>query len=121
MKPKKLFKAQIPELEDYIGRKVIIDGKPIVIETMVGNIGLTLGRKPKDQRPQYYEINGKHRISMLRFHAQMEGATDITEEQFKQFEEMEFWSEKAEDPVELDPEALKKGEVKILKGKKKNG
>jgi len=90
---KKLFKYEIPELQEYVGRDVIIDGKTIRIEQIVGNVGLTLGRAPKDQRPQYLEINGKYNISMLRFFAQMEGATDITEDQFKQFEETEFWAE----------------------------
>jgi hypothetical protein len=106
MKPKKLFKAEVPELEDYIGRTVVIDGQKIKIESIVGNIGMVLGRAPKDQRPQFYEINGSHRISMLRFHAQMTGATDITEEQFKQFEEMEFWSEKVDEKNSKTAEQL---------------
>ncbi len=94
---KRLFKFEIPDLKKYIGRTVEIDGKSIKIEKICGNIGMTLGRAPKDQRPQYYEINGKHNISMLRFHAQMTGAKDITEDQFKKFEGTEFWSEKMSD------------------------
>jgi len=126
MKPIKLFKAKVPDLQSFIGRTVEINGHSIKIQSIVGNVGMTLGRKPKDMRPQYYEINGQYLISMLRFHAQMEGATDITEEEFKQFEEMEFFVEKADSskeprsPIEIDPEALKKGEVKF-KTRKKNG
>lgn len=98
-KPKPLFKAKTPDLKEFIGRTVVIDGKKIEIKTLVGNVGMTLGRRPEKVRPQYYEINDKHLISMLRFHAQMEGATDITEEQFKEFEEMEFFAEKMEKPT----------------------
>jgi hypothetical protein len=49
-------------------------------------------------RPQFYEINEDKLISMLRFHAQMTGATDITEEQFLAFEEMEMDAEKNPEP-----------------------
>lgn len=127
-KPQKLFRARVPELEQFIGRKVNVknkDGKQvrIRIKTIVGNIGMTLGREVKDRKPQYYEINGEYLLSMLRFHAQMEGATDITEEQFKEFEEMEVWAEASTpnalhegDPtVKIDPKELKKGKVKLLK------
>lgn len=95
-KRKPLFKARVPNLKEFEGRDVIIKGKKIRIKTIVGNLGLTLGRQAKDVRPQYYEINGKHLISMLRFHAQMEGVKDITEEQFQDFEKMEFYAEKME-------------------------
>ncbi len=99
-KQKKLFKYKVPELEKFIGRTVDVKGEKVKIKTVVGNVGMTLGRAAKDVRPQYLEINGKYLISMLRFFAQMEGATDITEEQFKQFEETEFWSEKMGDEDE---------------------
>jgi len=97
----KLFKYEIPDLEQYIGRTVEIKGQKMKIKTIVGNIGMTLGREAKDRRPQYLEINGKYLISMLRFFAQMEGATDITEEQFREFEGIEFWSEKTDDEKEV--------------------
>lgn len=95
-----LFKAEVPKLDNYIGRRVTISAtinhkgefilkKPerVTIETIVGN----------KWHPTYYEINGKHLISMLRFHAQMEGDTSITEEQFRQFEAMEVKSEDMRD------------------------
>jgi hypothetical protein len=94
-----LFEAKAPDLENYIGRTVVIQGKPIKIKKIVGNMGMILGHgKPK---PQFYEINDEYLISMLRFHAQMTGAKDITEDQFKAFEEMEFESEKL--PPKNDP------------------
>lgn len=98
------FRAKLPDLAKYIGKTVKIDGKDVVIDTLQGNLGKTLGRSVKDIRPQYYEINGQYLISMLRFHAQMEGAHDITEEQFKQFEEIEFFSEKVGDEGVTDVE-----------------
>ncbi len=88
LSPKKLFKAKVPELKDYIGRTVVIDGQKVKIEKIVGNI----------TKPAFYEINGEHLLGMLRFHAQMTGAKDITEEQFKAFEEMDMEVEKM--PVE---------------------
>jgi hypothetical protein len=96
MKLLKRFKMKTtpPDLKSFIGKKVLIPGviEPVVIEYICGNLGLSLGSdKP---RPQFYEINGEHLIGMLRFHAQMTGAKDITEEQFKAFEEMEFHAEK---------------------------
>lgn len=107
-KPKKLFKYKIPDLNDYLGRTVIINQKKITIKHIVGNIGMMMGRRPEHQRPQYLEINGKYRLSMLRFFAQMNGATDITEEQFKQFEQMECWSEKGKElPGKIDPKVCK--------------
>lgn len=84
MTPKKLFKAKVPTLENFIGRTVMIEGKPIVIQSIVGN----------RFKQTFYEINGEHLIGMLRFHAQMTGAKDITEEQFKAFEEMDIEAEK---------------------------
>lgn len=94
---KKLFKYQVPKLEDYIGRYITIEGEKIQIKHLVGNIGMVLGRSPKDQRPQYLEINGNCRISALRFFNEMNGGskvTGITEQEMVLFEEMEFWSEK---------------------------
>lgn len=83
--PQKLFKATVPNLQKYIGRKVKMpSGQSIVIQTIVGN----------RWKPQFYEINGEHLLGMLRFHAQMEKDTSITEEQFKQFEEMVIEAEK---------------------------
>lgn len=91
--PQLLFKATPPDLKKYIGKKVKIPERgEVVIETICGNIGMTLGSdRPQ---PHYYEINGEHLLSMLRFHAQMTGASDITEDQFQAFEEMEFHAEK---------------------------
>lgn len=92
-KPELLFTATPPDLKKFIGKWVEIPSHgPVKIKTIVGNLGKTLGTdKPK---PMYYEINGKHLISMLRFHAQMEGAKDITEDQFRAFEDTEFVAEK---------------------------
>jgi hypothetical protein len=84
LKPKRLFKADVPKLKEYIGKKVTIEGRPVVIETIVGN----------RFKKTFYEINGQHLIGMLRFHAQMEGDKSITEEQFQAFENMELDSEK---------------------------
>ena len=97
-KPKKLFKTQGYDLNSYIGRMVLIPGQsePIQIETIVPNIGKTIGHKIPE--PHYFEINGDHLISMLRFFAQMNGAKDITEDQFKAFEETLFEAEKLPDP-----------------------
>lgn len=84
------MKAVTPNLKEFIGRKVLIPGEsePVVIEHICGNVGLSLGHeKPK---PTFYEINGKHLIGMLRFHAQMLGDKSITEDQFKAFEEIKF-------------------------------
>lgn len=78
------FKTQVPNTQAYIGRTVQIEGKPVVIKTIVGNI----------QKPAFYEINGEHLIGMLRFHAQMEGDKSITEAQFQQFENMEMTAER---------------------------
>lgn len=96
-KPKFLFNATTPELKKYIGKKVKIPEVGTVhIETICGNLGRSL-RGDNKPNPMYYEINGQHLISMLRFHAQMERATDITEEQFRAFEATEFYSEKNSD------------------------
>ena len=87
LKPQFLFKTdKAPDLRQYIGRKVHIPGveEPVTIKTIVGNI-IT---------PTYYEINGEHLIGMLRFHAQMLGDKSITEEEFKQFEEMVLEAER---------------------------
>lgn len=78
--------ATAPNLKSYVGKTVEIDGKPVVIDTIVGNVW----------KPQFLEINGTHLIGMLRFFAQMNGAMDITEEQFKAFEEMDLHAEKAQ-------------------------
>ncbi len=84
-KIKPLFKAQVPNLDNYIGAWVKLpEGPTVRIEKIVGSIPF----------PKFYEINEKHHIGMLRFHAQMEGAKDITEEQFRQFEEMEIGAKK---------------------------
>lgn len=89
------FKATVPTLSDYIGRTVNIPKVGAVkIDHICGNVGMTLGRAAKDVRPGFYEINGQHLIGMLRFHAQMTGARDITEQQFLDFENMEFDAEK---------------------------
>jgi hypothetical protein len=82
-KPELLFSATTPKKKwekEFIGKTVVIDGKKHEIRTIVGN----------RWKPQFYEINGKHCIGMLRFHAQMMGVKDISEEQFKQFEEMDM-------------------------------
>ncbi len=83
-RPKKLFKARTPDLSQYKGRTVFIEGKPVVIDTIVGN----------RFKPTFYEINGTHLLGMLRLHAQMCGDKSITEEQFKAFEQMEVEAEK---------------------------
>lgn len=95
--PKKLFKAKQPDLENYIGRFVTIPGEPeqVKIESITGNIGMSLrGEAP---RPTFYEINGKYLIGMLRFHAQMLGDKSITEQQFLDFENIEFEAERLPD------------------------
>lgn len=88
------MKTTPPDLHTFIGRYVLIPGqdKPIMIAKLVGNVGKTLGTD--NPKPQYYEINDEYLISMLRFHAQMNGDKSITEDQFKAFEEMEFSAEK---------------------------
>lgn len=116
--PKLLFKAKVPDIEKYLGRTVKIGDEKIVIDHICGN----------RFKPQFYEINGKHLIGMLRFHAQMLNDKSITEEQFIAFETMELHAEKMHEKpkqeiwagevgpsVELDPEALFKGEIKEVK------
>lgn len=84
LKPQLLFKAKVPDLTKYVGKTVNIEGKKIKIERIVGNL----------TKPAFYEINGEHLVNMLRFHAQMEGAKDISEDDFKAFEEMTMECEK---------------------------
>lgn len=83
-KLKKLFKAQVPELNQFIGRTIIIEGKPVTIHSVVGNA----------TKRTFYEINGKHLMGMLRFHAMMEGDDSITEQEFRDFENMIVDAEK---------------------------
>jgi hypothetical protein len=92
-------KAIVPDLKLYVGRVLTIPGepKPIMIETVQGNLGMSLGHE--NARPTFYEINGKYLIGMLRFHAQMCGDHSITEQQFLDFENMEM-SAKKMDPKE---------------------
>ena len=94
------MKAVVPDLKLYIGRIVIIPGepRPIMIETIVGNMGLSLGHGER-ARPMFYEINGKYLINMLRFHAQMCGDHSITEQQFRDFENMDVSAQK--NPLDL--------------------
>ena len=80
--------ATPPDLRAYLGKTVVIEGKPIVIEHLVGNM----------VTPKFLEVNGEHLIGMLRFFAQMTGAKDITEDQFLAFEEMDLHIEKMEEP-----------------------
>lgn len=108
-KPEFLFTAKAPSnLDKYIGRTVSIpefmeiDGKkvkvgetPVRIATICGNIGMTLGHA--EARPTYYEINGQYLIGMLRFHAQMNRSNDFTEEDFQNFENMQFDAKKLSD------------------------
>lgn len=119
--PKKLFKAKVPDLKAYIGRVVripefaLLDGNKeciyehwVKIKTIVGN----------RFKPNFYEINGEYLVGMLRFHAQMEGARDITEQQFQEFEEMEVAAERLSDKpdpskLKVDQAALKNGEFKV--------
>lgn len=87
-KPKKLFGFEKPderEYKKYIGKQVLIpragdEPLRVTIETIVGH----------RFKPAFYEINGQHLIGMLRFHAQMNKDNSITEEEFKQFEEIQF-------------------------------
>lgn len=114
-----VLKLKVPDLEKYIGCTVEIDGKKIKIETVVGNVGMTLGRRPEDQRPQYAEINGKYRLSFLRLFAQMNNET-YTDEEYETFEQMQVWAEASRDD---EPENYKKTAAKIVdeimkKGKK---
>jgi hypothetical protein len=80
----KMNTGKAPDLKKYIGKTVEIDGQPVLIDTIVGNIW----------RPQFYEINGEHLIGMLRFHAQMLGDKSITEQEFQDFENIDFHVEK---------------------------
>lgn len=96
--PKKLFTAQVPkDLEKYIGSTILIpefatvDGKRLKISEERVRIQTICGNKFKQQ---FYEINGTHLIGMLRFHAQMEKAKDITEDEMCAFEEMELSAKK---------------------------
>lgn len=77
------FKTKSTNPTDYIGRTVIIDGKPVMIETIVGN----------KEKPTFFDINGGLSIGVLRFFCQMNGDRSISEEQFKKHEEMECWVE----------------------------
>lgn len=88
--------AAPPDLMKYVGQEVLIDGAPVKIETIVGNAF----------KPAFYEINGEHLIGMLRFHAQMCGDKSITEEQFKDFEDIIFEVETVDHnkPALVDPD-----------------
>jgi hypothetical protein len=89
------MKVKTPQdLKQYVGKTVTIEGKPIVIETIVGNI----------QTPAFFEINGEHLLGMLRFYAQINGDKSITEEQFKAFEEIQYHVEKV--PVKKEKEVV---------------
>jgi|SRR6478672_11661113 len=96
-------KALVPDLKLYIGRAVNIPGEPnpIIIETIQGNLGLSLGHGER-AKPTFYEINGKYLIGMLRFHAQMLGDHSITEEQFRDFENMDVEAHKNDPKVEKE-------------------
>lgn len=121
-KPQKLFKAVQPNLKEFIGKSVVIqdvamlEGKRTVLSEKRVWITHICGNRFKQN---FYEINGQHLISMLRFHAQMEGDRSITEDQFIQFEEMEITAEKLPETELLD------GKNKLLdstiKEEKKNG
>jgi hypothetical protein len=101
-KAKFLFKTgKLPDLTKYHGMKVHIPGveEPVIIKRIVGNVW----------KPQFYEINDKYLIGMLRFHAQMVRDKSITEEQFLAFEEMDMSAEKlpeAEQGFEADARRL---------------
>lgn len=101
MKMQKLFKASVPDLEKFKGRKVRIPtfikdekGQNVLLCEETIEIKHICGNRFKHN---YYEINGNFLISMLRFHAQMERAKDITEEQFQAFEAMEVYSRKSDE------------------------
>ncbi len=96
--PKLLFKANKPtDLSEYIGRTVVVpefadlDGKRtkmgeqrVIIKTICGN----------RWHRAFFEINGKHRIGMLRFYAQMNKDKSISEDEFHAFEDMTMEVEK---------------------------
>lgn len=99
--PKLLFKTKAPpDLRKYIGRNVKIDGKNVIIVSIVGNM----------IKPAFLEINGEHLIGMLRFFAQMNNDKSITEEEFQAFEEMDMEAERIVDqkPVEKKIDGQKK-------------
>lgn len=98
LSPKFLFKTKAPnDLRNYVGRTVLIpefmdiDGKKTKTGEKKVEIITICGNR---FQPNYYEINGEHLIGMLRFHAQMLNAKDITEDQFLAFEEMKMEAEK---------------------------
>lgn len=96
---KKLFKASVPNIQKYVGKTIKIDGQKVKIKTICGN----------RFKQNFYEINGEHLMSMLRFHAQMEGDNSITEDQFLAFEAMEMSAEKIKDrtvPIEVKSEVI---------------
>lgn len=97
--PKLLFKADKPDNpQKYVGKNIVIpeflelpgegrvkiSEKKVVIQSICGN----------KFKPNYFEINGQYLISMLRFYAQINNAKDITEDDFRAFEEMELTAEK---------------------------
>ncbi len=83
-KTRLLFKAEEPNLNDYLGRFVTIRGEKILIKHIVGN----------RYQPKFLEINGHHLISMLRFFKQMNNDDSITEDQLRAFEEMDVSARK---------------------------
>jgi hypothetical protein len=94
LKKFKFKTAKTPDLSKYIGSKVTINGEPVTIEKIVGNL----------TKPAFYEINSEHLIGMLRFHAQILGDHSITEEQFKAFEEIQFEVERVAPPEQKKQE-----------------
>ncbi len=74
-----LFKAEVPKPEDYIGHHVKIGDRVIECERIVGNL----------IHPTKYEITCKGKqylISMLDFHAQMNGET-VSQAEIDAFDE----------------------------------
>lgn len=79
-------KFDIPEtLDTFIGKTLILkDGTEVKVETIVGN----------RWTPNFFEVNGKHLIGMLRAYKQLYKDSSITEDQLTEFEKIEHYVEK---------------------------
>lgn len=83
-KPKNLFTYEIPNTEEFIGLTVTIGNERVKIKKIEG----------MKFQPKFYLINNKYEMNILRFFAQMNHCKDITEQQFRDFEEMDVSADK---------------------------
>ena len=77
-KPIKAIKPK-DDLKEFVGKTLMIEGKPVVVETIVGSM-------IKEFVTQF-EVNGEHHITILDAYRQLHGDTSITDDMVKAFAE----------------------------------